>query len=95
MDFSKVKSLTIPEGGVTKIMSGNVVLWTKSGGSEPTPLLPPRNQIWYEAPAKLSTGFGSPVSHTYDESTKRGVLTYSEDITSSTVVAWYSFTGTV
>ena len=30
MDFSKVKSLTIPEGGVTKIMSGNVVLWTKS-----------------------------------------------------------------
>ena len=35
MDFSKVKSLTIPEGGVTKIMSGNVVLWTKSGGSEP------------------------------------------------------------
>ena len=29
MDFSKVKSLTIPEGGVTKIMSGNVVLWTK------------------------------------------------------------------
>ena len=35
MDFSKVKSLTIPEGGVTKIMSGDVVLWTKSGGSEP------------------------------------------------------------
>ena len=30
MDFSKVKSLTIPEGGVTKITSGNVVLWTKS-----------------------------------------------------------------
>ena len=29
MDFSKVKSLTIPEGGVTKIMSGNVVLSTK------------------------------------------------------------------
>ena len=29
MDFSKVKSLTIPESGVTKIMSGNVVLWTK------------------------------------------------------------------
>ena len=29
MDFSKVKSLTIPEGGVTKITSGNVVLWTK------------------------------------------------------------------
>ena len=30
MDFSKVKSLTIPEGGVIKITSGNVVLWTKS-----------------------------------------------------------------
>ena len=29
MDFSKVKSLTIPEGGVVKIVSGNVVLWTK------------------------------------------------------------------
>ena len=29
MDFSKVKSLTIPEGGVIKITSGNVVLWTK------------------------------------------------------------------
>ena len=35
MDFSKVKSLTIPEGHVVKIVSGNVVLWTKSGGSEP------------------------------------------------------------
>ena len=95
MDFSKVKSLTIPEGNVVKIMSGDVVLWTKSGGSEPTPSgdLPPNNQVWYEAPAKLTSGFGSPVSHTYDASTKRGVLTYSEDITSSTVVAWYSFTG--
>ena len=30
MDFSKVKSLTIPEGNVVKLMSGNVVLWTKS-----------------------------------------------------------------
>ena len=30
MDFSKVKSLTIPEGDVVKIMSGDVVLWTKS-----------------------------------------------------------------
>ena len=30
MDFSKVKSLTIPEGNVIKIMSGDVVLWTKS-----------------------------------------------------------------
>ena len=29
MDFSTVKSLTIPEGNVIKIMSGNVVLWTK------------------------------------------------------------------
>ena len=29
MDFSKVKSLTIPEGHVVKIISGNVVLWTK------------------------------------------------------------------
>ena len=29
MDLSKVKSLTIPEGNVVKIMSGNVVLWTK------------------------------------------------------------------
>lgn len=29
MDFSKVKSLTIPEGNVVKIMSGDVVLWTK------------------------------------------------------------------
>ena len=29
MDFSKVKSLTIPEGGVVKITSGDVVLWTK------------------------------------------------------------------
>ena len=95
MDFSKVKSLTIPEGNVVKIMSGDVVLWTKSGGSEPTPSgdLPPSNQVWYEAPAKLSSGFGSPVSHTYDESTKRGVLTYSEDITSSSKVAYYSFTG--
>jgi len=45
MDFSKVKSLTIPEGNVVKIMSGDVVLWTKSGGSEPTPSrdLPPNN----------------------------------------------------
>ena len=30
MDFSKVKSLTIPEGHVVKVVSGNVVLWTKS-----------------------------------------------------------------
>lgn len=30
MDFSKVKSLTIPEGNVVKVVSGNVVLWTKS-----------------------------------------------------------------
>lgn len=29
MDFSKVKSLTIPEGNVVKITSGDVVLWTK------------------------------------------------------------------
>ena len=29
MDFSKVKSLTTPEGQVIKIVSGNVVLWTK------------------------------------------------------------------
>ena len=29
MDFSKVKSLTIPEGQVIKVVSGNVVLWTK------------------------------------------------------------------
>ena len=29
MDFSKVKSLTIPEGNVVKVVSGNVVLWTK------------------------------------------------------------------
>ena len=29
MDFSKVKSLTIPEGQVIKIVSGDVVLWTK------------------------------------------------------------------
>ena len=29
MDFSTVKSLTIPEGDVVKIMSGSVVLWTK------------------------------------------------------------------
>lgn len=29
MDFLKVKLLTIPEGQVTKIVSGNVVLWTK------------------------------------------------------------------
>ena len=95
MDFSKVKSLTIPEGNVVKIMSGNVVLWTKSGGSEPTPSgdLPPNNQVWYEAPAKLTSGFGSPVSHTYDASTKRGVLTYSEDITYSDVVATYAFKG--
>ena len=35
MDFSTVKSLIIPEGNVVKIMSGDVVLWTKSGGSEP------------------------------------------------------------
>lgn len=94
MDFSTVKSLTIPEGNVVKIMSGDVVLWTKSGGSEPTPILPLRNRIWYEAPAKLTSGFGSPVSHTYDESTKRGVLTYSRDVTSSTVVDYYAFKGT-
>ena len=30
MDFSTVKSLIIPEGNVVKIMSGDVVLWTKS-----------------------------------------------------------------
>ena len=30
MDFSKVKSLTIPEGHVVKVVSGDVVLWTKS-----------------------------------------------------------------
>ena len=29
MDLSKVKSLTIPEGDVVKIMSKDVVLWTK------------------------------------------------------------------
>ena len=56
MDFSKVKSLTIPEGNVVKIMSGDVVLWTKSsdvpiqegrllylqnGEGSPNPSLPP------------------------------------------------------
>ena len=30
MDFSTVKSLIIPEGVVVKIMSGDVVLWTRS-----------------------------------------------------------------
>ena len=96
MDFSKVKSLTIPEGVVVKIMSGDVVLWTKSGGSEPTPSgnLPPNNQVWYEAPAKLTSGFDSPVSHTYDASTKKGVLTYSEDVTDSTVVKFNAFRST-
>lgn len=29
MDFSTVKLLTIPEGHVVKITSGDVVLWTK------------------------------------------------------------------
>lgn len=97
MDFSKVKSLTIPEGSVVKIMSGNVVLWTKSGGSEPTPSgdLPPSNQVWYEAPSILSTGvdFNSLVSHKYDASTKRGVLTCPRDVTSSTVVKGDAFRG--
>ena len=97
MDFSKVKSLTIPEGNVVKIMSGDVVLWTKSGGSEPTPSgdLPPSNQVWYEAPSMLSTGvdFNSLVSHKYDASTKRGVLTCPTDVTSSTVVRFNAFRG--
>ena len=35
MDFRNVKSLTIPEGVVTKITSGGVVLWTAKG-DEPT-----------------------------------------------------------
>lgn len=95
MDFSKVKSLTIPEGNVVKIMSGNVVLWTKPEEPGPTPSgdLPPSNQVWYEAPAKLSFGvdFNSLVSHTYDESTKRGVLTCPTDVTDSTVIAHYAF----
>ena len=97
MDFSKVKSLTIPEGNVIKIMSGNVVLWTKPEEPGPTPSgdLPPSNQVWYEAPAILPEyNLGSPVSHTYDESTKRGVLTYSEDIRQSVGVGYFAFRGT-
>ena len=95
MDFSKVKSLIIPEGGVTKIMSGDVVLWTKPEGSEPSGYLPPSNQVRYEAFSKLKAGnIGSPVSHSYNASTKKGVLTYSEDITSSSKVAHWAFRGT-
>ena len=48
MDFSKVKSLTIPEGNVIKIMSGNVVLWTKSSHVQ-------EGQLLY-----LQNGEGSP-----------------------------------
>ena len=29
MDFSKIKSLTIPKGQIIKIVSRNLVLWTK------------------------------------------------------------------
>ena len=29
MDFSSIKALTIPEGDVTKITCGDIVLWEK------------------------------------------------------------------
>lgn len=32
MDFSQVRAITIPEGNVTRILSGATVLWKKTGG---------------------------------------------------------------
>ena len=49
----------------------------------PTVVLPPDNQIWYEATSQIYSYIGSPVSHTYDSVTGRGVLTYANDITRS------------
>lgn len=85
MNFANVKSLTIPEGNVVKILEGSTVLWSKASPA-PGIVLPPNNEIWYEATSQISSNIGSPVSHSYDSTTQRGVLVYRTDITSSLIV---------
>ena len=53
MDFSQVKSLTIPEGEVTKITdSSGIVLWQKESGSWQT--------IWEGSKTCKATNSGYP-----------------------------------
>lgn len=52
----------------------------RPAGLQPVIELPPSNQIWYEATTQITNNLGSPVSHTYDSRTGRGVLTYSGNI---------------
>lgn len=91
MNFTSVKSITIPEGSVYRILSGSTVLWTKAGSPGPSITLPPSNEIWYEATSQISSNIGSPSSHTYDSTTGRGVLTYENDIQGSTEISPNAF----
>ena len=43
MNFANVKSLTIPEGSVYRILSGSTVLWTK----RTSPIPPGEHQLLY------------------------------------------------
>ena len=59
---------------------------------EPTVELPPSNQIWYEATSQLtSLNIGTPIEHTFNSSTGRGVLTYASDIADSRTIASNAF----
>lgn len=92
MNFATVKSLTIPEGNVVKILSGSLVLWSKGSSPSPGIELPPSNQIWYEATEQLvGSNIGSPTSHTFDSSTGKGILTYATNINYSSDVARNAF----
>ena len=59
----------------------------------PTIQLPPSNQIWYTATSQISSNIGSPVSHSYDPVTRKGVLEYSFYIGRSTAIAQNAFKG--
>lgn len=93
MNFANVKSLTIPEGSVYQIISGSTVLWKKAGIVPPAIELPPSNQIWYEATSQISSNIGTPVSHSYDSTTGRGILTYGFDIDVSSKITVNAFKG--
>lgn len=90
MIFENVTNILIPEGDVFSISAGGTLLWSKPSPG-PGVELPPSNQIWYEATRQLINGLGSPTSHTFDSETGRGVLTYSSDITNSTVITANAF----
>ena len=83
MNFSEIANIVIPAGEVFSIHSGGTLLWSKpSPGPEPS-VLPPDNEIWYEATYQMPDnkfGAGTIVSHTWDSETGKGIVTYDSAV---------------